>query len=71
MCDTAWMREAADGIADNLGGIIHDGKDVSCELRKAADELDRLQSFIDDAFAMHSNLDLDVENVRNNREPKT
>ena len=69
MIDVVWMRGAADGIANNLGGIIHDGKDVSCELRKAADEIDRLQSFIDDAFEVHSNLDLDVENVRNIKEP--
>ena len=45
------------------GGVVADMQIIDAA-REAADEIENLQAFIDDAFEMHSNLDLDVDRVR-------
>ena len=37
---SARLRDTAQGIANNLGGITHDGFDVSDQCREAADHID-------------------------------
>ena len=37
---SAKLRDTAQGIANNLGGITHDGFDVSDQCREAADHID-------------------------------
>ena len=52
----AWLPTSVIGeTADTITSLIAD--------------VERMQAFIDDAFEMHSNLDLDVENVRQRRDP--